>query len=110
VDGAAAAAADRCALLEAAGDLTPEDASALRDSYRFCERTRNRWHLVGGFLSGGGLGGAMTAGADSLPQRPEQLGRLARSLGTSGAGLRDEYRRYTRRARQVTERVFYGVG
>jgi len=98
------------ALLEAGGHLTAEDASALRDSYRFCERTRNRWHLVGSFLAAGGPGGARTAAADSLPQAPEQLGRLARSLGTSVAGLRDEYRRFTRRARQVTERVFYGVG
>jgi glutamate-ammonia-ligase adenylyltransferase len=97
-------------LLEAGGHLSAADASALRNSYRFCEQTRNRWHLVGSFLSSGGPGGAKAAGADSLPQRPEQLGRLARSLGTSAAGLRDEYRRFTRRARQVTERVFYGVG
>jgi glutamate-ammonia-ligase adenylyltransferase len=105
----AAGTVEALALLEAGGHLTPQDASALRNSYRFCERTRNRWHLVGSFLAAGGPGGAKTAGADSLPQRPEQLGRLARSLGTSVAGLRDEYRRYTRRARQVTERVFYGV-
>ena len=68
----------------------------LAEAYRFCERTRNRWFLVKG------------APGDSLPTRPEQLAPLARSLGASPAELREQYRRATRRARNVVERVFYG--
>jgi glutamate-ammonia-ligase adenylyltransferase len=85
-----------------AGHLDAEDAEALGVSYRFCERTRNRWHLVGA-LAGGAQKG------DSLPTRAHELSRLARSLSTTPAALRDEYRRVTRRARRVTERVFYGI-
>jgi len=75
--------------------LAPDDAAVLADSYRFCERTRNRWFLVKG------------SKGDSLPRQAPQLARLARSLDTTPAELREEYRRVTRRARQVVERVFY---
>ena len=88
--------------LAAAGHLDSDDARALRDSYRFLEHTRNRWHLVGA-LAGGAQKG------DALPTRAHDLSRLARSLSTTPAALRDEYRRVTRRARRVTERVFYGI-
>ncbi len=88
--------------LVAAGHLTSEDAGALGASYRFLEHTRNRWHLVGA-LAGGAQKG------DSLPTRAHELSRLARSLSTTPAALREEYRRVTRRARLVTERVFYGI-
>ncbi len=84
------------ARLEDAGVLDPADRAVLGDAYRFCERTRNRWFLVKG------------SPGDSLPSRPEQLARLARSLGTDPAELREEYRRVTRRARTVVERLFYG--
>jgi len=89
--------------LERRGLLEAPDASALRDAYRFCEHTRNRWHLVGA-LPGG------TAPGDALPTEAHQLSRLARSLGTTPATLREEYRRVTRRARRVVERLFYGLG
>jgi glutamate-ammonia-ligase adenylyltransferase len=82
--------------LEAAGALDGDDGHALTEAYRFCERTRNRWFLVRG------------APGDALPAQPEQLTRLARSLDTTASGLRDDYRRVTRRARAVVERVFYG--
>ena len=82
--------------------LAPADAEALRSSYRFCEHTRNRLHLVGA-LPGGAKGG------DALPTQAPLLSRLARSLGTTPAALRDEYRRVTRRARRVTERLFYDI-
>lgn len=88
--------------LEQAGALDGADAQALRASYRFCEHARNRWHLVGA-LPGG------TAPGDSLPSRGRDLSRLARSLGTTPAALREDYRRVTRRARRVTERLFYGI-
>src|SRR5690606_7551285 len=60
-------------VLEEQGVVSPEDAAVLRESYRFCERTRNRWWLVGS---------APTA-VDSLPTRPHDLLRLARSLDTT---------------------------
>ena len=82
--------------LEAAGALSHADAVALTESYEFCERTRNHWYLVKG-----------TRG-DSLPTEAEQLARLARSLGTTAGELREDYRRVTRRARGVMERLFYG--
>jgi len=82
--------------------VTTGDADALRDSYRFCERTRNRWYLVGALPGGESPG-------DSLPTQAHQLSRLARSLGTSPAALREEYRMVTRRARRVVERLFYGI-
>lgn len=81
-----------------AGTLDNGDAGVLRDAYRFCERARNRLYLVKG-----GPG-------DALPNRTEQLDRLARSLGCTASDLRDEYRRVTRRARLVMERLFYGLG
>ena len=84
--------------LEAAGALSAEDRAVLADAYRFCERTRNRWFLVKG------------APGDALPGRPEELARLARSLGTGPHDLREQYRRVTRRSRGVVERVFYGKG
>jgi len=82
--------------LERAGAIAAGDAAALRDSYVFCERTRNYWFLVKG------------SRGDSLPTEGDQLARLARSLGTAAADLREDYRRVTRRARAVMERLFYG--
>lgn len=94
-------------LLEDAGWVPAEDARALRDSYRFCEHTRNRLFLIkaSGGVTGGGAGGS---GADALPAEPEVLARLARSLDTTAGDLREQFRRVTRRARAVMERLFYG--
>jgi glutamate-ammonia-ligase adenylyltransferase len=78
------------------GALTAADHAVLAEAYRFCERARNRLFLV------------TNAPSDSLPQQPERLARLARSLGMTPSELRDEYRRLTRRARRVVERLFYG--
>ncbi len=83
--------------LAGAGHIGAADAGALREAYVFCERTRNRLHLVRG------------RPGDALPARPEELGPLARSLGTTGPSLREEYRRVTRRCRSVVERLFYGA-
>jgi glutamate-ammonia-ligase adenylyltransferase len=93
---------DTLAELEATGAIGESDARALRDSYRFCEHTRNRWHLVGALRGGASPG-------DSLPAQAHQMSRLARSLGTTPPALRDDYRRVTRRARGVMERLFYGI-
>ena len=91
-----AATLEALAELEAAGHIGHDEAHALDEAYRFCERTRNRLYLVAG-------------PGDALPTKTEQMRHLARSLGTSGWALRDEYRRLTRRARRVVERCFYGA-
>jgi len=82
-------------LVDARG-LTRADADLLVEAYRFCERTRNRWFLVN------------SAPGDALPSKPEELLWLARSLDLTPTELREGYRRVTRRARRVVERVFYG--
>jgi glutamate-ammonia-ligase adenylyltransferase len=93
--------------LERVGALSAADAATLRDAYRFCAKTRNRWHLVGNYVAG--AGGVVGSGADAMPRQPELQSRLARSLGTTPTGLRESYRRVTRRSRKVVERVFYGL-
>jgi glutamate-ammonia-ligase adenylyltransferase len=85
------------AALEEAAVLDPADSEVLTVAYRFCERTRNRLFLVRG------------AAGDALPTQADQLSRLARSLGTSAHALREDYRRVTRRARLVVERLFYEI-
>jgi glutamate-ammonia-ligase adenylyltransferase len=82
--------------LVGAGAIAADDASALADSYRFCEHVRNRLFLVEG-----------TPG-DAFPTAPDRLAVLARSLDTTPSELRDRFRRVTRRARRVAERLFYG--
>jgi [glutamine synthetase] adenylyltransferase / [glutamine synthetase]-adenylyl-L-tyrosine phosphorylase len=84
--------------LTSAGVVSRADAAVMRDAYEFCEQVRSRWHLL---RNGPG---------DSLPSDPDALRRLARSLDTTAAGLRDEFMRVTRRARVVVERLFYGEG
>ena len=76
--------------------LSESDRQILVEAYRYCERTRNRLSLV------------HDVATDALPTTGPQLSVLARSLGTTASGLRDEYRRSTRRARRVVERLFYG--
>ncbi len=82
--------------LKAAGVLETSDAKVLASAYRFCEKTRNRLNLVRDNPS------------DSLPSTGPTLTALARSLATTPSELRDEYRRQTRRARRVVDRLFYG--
>jgi glutamate-ammonia-ligase adenylyltransferase len=93
--------------LERVGALSTSDAATLKDAFRFCSRTRNRWHLVGNYVAG--AGGVVGSGADAMPRQPELLSGLSRSLGTTPTNLRESYRRVTRRSRKVVERVFYGL-
>jgi len=93
--------------LEQAGALSGADAACLKEAYRFCGKTRNRWHLVGNYLAG--AGGVVGSGSDALPRQPELQSRLARSLGTTPTDLREAYKRVTRRSRKVVERVFYDL-
>ncbi len=91
--GALAASASAPGLIDA------DDAGALLEAYRLCERARNYRYLLTG-----------TPG-DSLPTDADEAEHLARMLGYTHrpqTSLRDEYRRVTRRARTVVERLFYG--
>ena len=85
--------------LVAVGLLAPDDADALRESFEFCSAARNARFLVTG------------SERDSLPTDLAEAEHVARLLGyvdRPQATLRDDYRRLTRHARQVVERVFYG--
>jgi glutamate-ammonia-ligase adenylyltransferase len=87
------------AALRHAGFLAADDAASLDEAYRFCALVRNRLYLQAG------------RARDSLPADPAEVTRLARSLGyvrRPRSTLREDYRRVTRRARRIVERVFYG--
>jgi len=90
---AIAAAADMALL-----DL--EKARWLVDAWRFLNRARNVLYLVRGRPQ------------DALPKEADELETFARALGYPSPGARvaflEEYRRVTRRARQVHEDIFYG--
>ncbi len=84
--------------LRARGLLQPDDADVLEEAYRFCERARNARYLQ------------TAQPSDALPGDSTELERLALLLGyvhRPASTLRDDYRRVTRRARRVVERVFY---
>lgn len=83
-------------LLSHAGHISDSDAALLLEAYVLCEETRNRLYLVRGTPD------------DALPRGRELLTSLARSLETTPSELREHYRRVTRRAREVVERLFYG--
>jgi len=78
--------------------LDPEDGAVLEESYRFCERARNARYLVTG-----APGDALPGGIEDL-----RIGRLLGFVESPQGELRDEFRRVTRRARRVVDRVFYG--
>ena len=76
--------------------LSTNDYHALHDSYLFCTRARLRLHLQSGKPS------------DSLPTDHDATVSLAASLGFDRTGeLREQYMRYTRRARRTFETLFY---
>jgi glutamate-ammonia-ligase adenylyltransferase len=79
--------------------IAEEDAARLREAYELCERARNYRYLLTG------------TSTDALPIDGDEAEKLARMLGyihRPQQTLREEYRRVTRRAREVVERVFYG--
>jgi glutamate-ammonia-ligase adenylyltransferase len=78
--------------------LSREDADVLEEAYRFCERARNARYLLTGSPN------------DSLPSGAtgEKLALMLGYVHRPQATLRDDYRRVTRRARKVVERIFYG--
>ena len=92
----------RCAALAAARDaglLLPDDAAALEAAWRMATRARNAVVLVRGRPS------------DQLPRLGRDLLGVMRVVGyppgRDPGQFLDDYRRATRRARQVVERVFY---
>ncbi|HSV65989.1 MAG TPA: bifunctional [glutamine synthetase] adenylyltransferase/[glutamine synthetase]-adenylyl-L-tyrosine phosphorylase [Mycobacteriales bacterium] len=90
------------AALRAAADaelLAYDDAAALEAAWRMATRARNAIMLVRG------------RAGDQLPGHGRDLVAVARAmgypLGRDPGELLDDYRRVTRRARRVVERVFY---
>jgi [glutamine synthetase] adenylyltransferase / [glutamine synthetase]-adenylyl-L-tyrosine phosphorylase len=78
--------------------LDTDDVDVLEEAYRFCEHARNARYLQ------------TAQPSDALPTDRAELERLALLLGyvhQPHSALRDDYRRVTRRARRVVERVFY---
>ena len=97
----APATIDALERLRASELLAADDADVLEEAYRFCERARNARYLQSAQPS------------DALPSDRAELERLALLLGyvhQPHTALRDDYRRVTRRARRVVERVFYEGG
>jgi glutamate-ammonia-ligase adenylyltransferase len=81
-----------------AGLIQPNDAAELADAWNLATRVRNATMLVRGRAS------------DTLPSDVRELAGVARAVGYAPGhtgDLREDYRRLTRRARGVVERVFY---
>ena len=83
-----------------AGLITASDAAELRAGWELATRARNAIMLVKG------------KPGDQLPRSGRELTAVASALGYPADGdpgqFLDDYRRTTRRARAVVERVFYG--
>jgi glutamate-ammonia-ligase adenylyltransferase len=89
---------DALAAATEVGLLDPEDASTLATAWRLASRIRNAVLLVRG------------RGRDTLPGDSRELAAVARVVGYAPGRtgeLVEDYRRATRRARGVVERVFY---
>ena len=83
------------------GAISAEDAEPLRESFVLCERARNYRYLL------------TASPSDALPVDGAEAEKLARMLGYTHRptqSLRDDYRRVTRRARAIVERIFYAGG
>jgi glutamate-ammonia-ligase adenylyltransferase len=81
------------------GLLDGADAQVLEDAWRTASRIRNAVMLVRGRPS------------DTVPSDSRVLSGVARLVGRpgeSGGELVEDYRRVTRHARTVVERLFYG--
>ncbi len=83
-----------------AGLLSEADAGALRNGWLVASKTRNAIMLVRGKPD------------DQIPRQGRELAAVARALGYPAGGdpgeFVDDYRRATRRARKVVDRVFDG--
>lgn len=84
----------------AEGLLAPADEAVLAEAWRFASRIRDAIMLVKG------------RPGDSVPRDSGERKLVAQTLGYPPDGSEDfldDYRRVTRRARQVVDRVFYGA-
>ncbi|MFI6731600.1 bifunctional [glutamine synthetase] adenylyltransferase/[glutamine synthetase]-adenylyl-L-tyrosine phosphorylase [Nonomuraea sp. NPDC050451] len=84
----------------AEGLLAPADEAVLVEAWRFASRIRDAIMLVKG------------RPGDSVPRDSGERKLIAQTLGYPPDGSEDfldDYRRVTRRARQVMDRVFYGA-
>lgn len=84
---------------KAAGVIEENDADQLEDAWMMASRIRNRIMLVRG------------RGSDSLPNDSRELAAIAELMGygpSESSHLLAEYRRVTRRARGVVNRIFWG--
>ncbi|MFG6196644.1 bifunctional [glutamine synthetase] adenylyltransferase/[glutamine synthetase]-adenylyl-L-tyrosine phosphorylase [Nonomuraea sp. JJY05] len=84
----------------AEGLLAPADEAVLVEAWRFASRIRDAIMLVKG------------RPGDSVPRDSGERKLIAQTLGYPPDGSEDfldDYRRVTRRARQVVDRVFYGA-
>ena len=80
-----------------AGLLDPQDEETVKSAWLLASRMRNAVMLARGVPS------------DSVPTSARDLAAVAYVLGyDAGGDLLEDYRRTTRRARGVVERVFYG--
>jgi glutamate-ammonia-ligase adenylyltransferase len=82
-----------------AGLVEPADAEVLRAAWDLASKVRNATVLWRG------------AASDTLPTQLRELDGVARIVGyppASATRLEEDYRRVTRRARHVMERLFYG--
>jgi glutamate-ammonia-ligase adenylyltransferase len=85
--------------LAAGGYIARPDADQLASAYVLCERARSARYLLTGMPN------------DALPVDGDESAKLGRMLGYEerpAQTLREDYRRETRRARAIVERVFYG--
>jgi glutamate-ammonia-ligase adenylyltransferase len=78
--------------------MSPDDASALMEAWVLATRARNAVVLVRG------------KPGDQLPTAGRELAAVASAMGdpTDPGEFLDTYRRTSRRARAVIERIFYG--
>jgi glutamate-ammonia-ligase adenylyltransferase len=91
---------DALRALASTGTLAADDAAALEAAWQLASRARNAIMLVRGRAE------------DQLPRYGRTLAAVTRVLGyppgRDPGQFLDDYRRATRRARRVIERVFYG--
>ena len=84
-----------------AGLVSPEDAAELAHAWKLATEVRNAMVLVSGRQ------------ADTLPGDLQELAAVARVVNRppdeAPAYLVEEYRRVTRRARRIVERLFFGI-
>jgi glutamate-ammonia-ligase adenylyltransferase len=91
---------DALAALESVGALAPNEASALRDGYRFLRRLEQRVRVIHG-----GRAALIEAGAPGLAVLARSLGYRDRLIGRAGEQLLERYREITDEVRATFDAV-----